>query len=697
MENTKIAELFEEIADMLELDPKANRFEPLAYRKAALTIGTLQQDIKDIYEKEGIEGIMKLPGVGKSIAERIKEYLETGKITKYEELKKKFPVDFASLTKIQGMGAKKAYKLYQMLGVKNIEDLKNAVAQHKIRELEGFGERSEEEIAKGIALLDQSKGRLLLGTALPEAEEIIRKLKESGLVEQVVLCGSTRRMRETVGDLDILLISDKGEKVMDFAASLPEVDNVIVKGPTKTTVWLKIGLSCDFRLVERESFGAAMQYFTGNKNHNIKLREIAIKQGYKLNEYGLFDKHNKNVAAGADDKKIYEILGLEYTPPEMREDRGEIELALKHKLPKVVELSDVKGDLHTHTNHSDGANTLEEMVIAAIRLGRKYIGNSDHSKSEHVAKGMDDAGFEKVFEEVDKLNEYGLFDKHNKNVAAGSDEKKIYEILGLEYMPPEMREDRGEIELALKHKLPKVVELSDVKGDLHTHTNHSDGANTLEEMVIAAIRLGRKYIGNSDHSKSEHVAKGMDDAGFEKVFEEVDKLNEKYEGKIKILKSGEVDILKDGSLDLKDKTLEEMDYVIGAVHTNTNMSKEEMTNRVVKALDSGHVDILAHPTDRLINEREPIQLDLDKVFEAAERNNVVLEVNAFPNRLDLNDENILKARNYKVKFEVGTDSHRTSHLEFMRYGIGTARRGWLTKEQVINTYDLDKLLKVFKK
>jgi len=576
VENTKIAELFEEIANMLELDPKANRFEPLAYRKAALTIGTLQQDIKDIYEKEGIEGIMKLPGVGKSIAERIKEYLETGKIAKYEELKKKFPVDFASLTKIQGMGAKKAYKLYQMLGIKNIEDLKKAVAQHKIRELEGFGERSEEEIAKGIALLDQSKGRLLLGTALPEAEEIIRKLKESGLVEQVVLCGSTRRMRETVGDLDILLISDKGEKVMDFAASLPEVDNVIVKGPTKTTVWLKIGLSCDFRLVERESFGAAMQYFTGNKNHNIKLREIAIKQGYKLNEYGLFDKHNKNVAAGAD-------------------------------------------------------------------------------------------------------------------------EKKIYEILGLEYMPPEMREDRGEIELALKHKLPKVVELSDVKGDLHTHTNHSDGANTLEEMVIAAIRLGRKYIGNSDHSKSEHVAKGMDDAGFEKVFEEVERLNEKYEGKIKILKSGEVDILKDGSLDLKDKTLEEMDYVIGAVHTNTNMSKEEMTNRVVKALDSGHVDILAHPTDRLINEREPIQLDLDKVFEAAERNNVVLEVNAFPSRLDLNDENILKARNYKVKFEVGTDSHRTSHLEFMRYGIGTARRGWLTKEQVINTYDLDKLLKVFKK
>ncbi len=576
MENSKLAELFDEIADMLELDPKANKFEPLAYRKAALTIGTLQQDIEEIYEKEGIDGLTKLPGVGKTIAERIVEFIKTGKIQKYEDLKKKFPIDFSSLTKIQGMGSKKAFKLYQALGIKNIDDLKQAIAQHKIRGLPGFGEKSEEELAKGIALLEESKGRMLLSTALPEAENLVNKLEESGLVEKAVVCGSTRRMRETVGDLDILLISKKSSEVMDFVTALPEVEHVIVKGPTKTTVWLKIGLSCDFRVIEPESFGAAMQYFTGSKNHNIKLREIVIKKGYKLNEYGLFDKQNRNIAAGEDEHAIYEKLGLQYVEPEMREDRGEIELAARHELPKLIELSDIQGDLHTHTNHTDGANTLEEMAQEALRIGRKYIGNSDHSKSEHVARGLDDSQYEKLFSEIDMLND-------------------------------------------------------------------------------------------------------------------------KYKGKIKILKSGEVDILKDGSLDLKDKTLEEMDYVIGAVHNNLNMGKDEMTKRVVKALESGHVDILAHPTDRLINEREPIQLDLDKVFESAEANSVALEINAFPNRLDLNDENILKARTYKVKFEIGTDSHRTSHLQFMRYGVGTARRGWLEKDRVINTYPVDKLLKLFRR
>ena len=575
MENSKIAELFEEIADMLELDAKANRFEPLAYRKAALTIGTMQQDVAEIYAKEGIEGLTKLPGVGKTIAERIVEYLKTGKIQKYEELKKRFPIDFASLTKIQGMGAKKAYKLYKALGIRNLDDLKKAIEEHKIRGVEGFGEKSEEEIAKGIALLEQSSGRMLLGTALPEAEALRDKLLKSGLVERAAICGSTRRMRETVGDLDILVISKKASEVMDFVTSLPEVDHIVVKGPTKTTVWLKIGLSCDFRVIEPESFGAAMQYFTGSKNHNIKVREIAIKKGYKLNEYGLFDKNNKNLVANKEEQEIYRLLGLDYVEPEMREDRGEIELAMEHKLPKLITLQDIQGDLHTHTNHTDGANTLEEMVQAAIKLGRKYIGNSDHSKSEHVAKGLDDAAYGKLFEEVDKLNE-------------------------------------------------------------------------------------------------------------------------KYEGKIKILKSGEVDILKDGSLDLKPSTLEKMDYVIGAVHTNTNMSKEELTKRIVKALNSGYVDILAHPTGRLINEREPMVFDLDTVFQAAADNKVVMEINAFPNRLDLNDENILKARSYKLLFSIGTDSHRTSHLEFMRYGVGTARRGWLTKDEVINTYPLDKLLKLFK-
>ncbi|MEM3791350.1 MAG: DNA polymerase/3'-5' exonuclease PolX [Candidatus Micrarchaeaceae archaeon] len=573
MSNAKIAEMLEEIADMLELEEGVSRFEVLAYRKAAMTIGTLQQDVKEIYEKKGIEGFLELPGIGKTIANSIKEYIEKGTMSKYERLKAKYPIDFPSLTKIQGMGAKKAYKLYKTIGVKDIEGLRRAVEEHKIRDIEGFGEKSEEEIRKGLELLEKGQGRILLGTALPVAEKIVRELLTSRLVEKAIICGSTRRMKETVGDLDILVISGNGEKVMDFVEKIDEVERTVVKGPTKTTVWLKIGISCDVRVVEKGSFGAAVQYFTGSKDHNIKIREIAIKKGYKLNEYGLFDKKGKNLAEGEDEEFIYKKLGLSYIEPEMRENRGEIELAREGKLPNLVKLEDIKGDLHVHSKYSDGADTIEEIAEAAKRLGREYIGMTDHSKSERQAGGMDDAGFKKYFEEIDRLNS-------------------------------------------------------------------------------------------------------------------------KLEG-IRILKSGEVDINKNGELDLEKSTLKEMDYVLASVHLNTRMGKEEMTKRIIKALDTGLVSILAHPTGRLINEREPIDFDMEKVLEAAERNNVALEIDSFPNRLDLNDENILKARSYKVKFSIDTDAHRTSHLEFMRLGVGTARRGWLEKERIINAMSYKELMRFF--
>lgn len=576
MYNTKLAEIFEEIADMLELDPKINRFEPLAYRKAALTIGTLQEDVSEIYKKEGLEGLMKLPGIGKSISAAIEEYIKTGKMKKYQDLKKKYPIDFAGLTKIQGMGAKKALKLYKTVGVKDVASLKKAIAQHKIREIEGFGEKSEEVIAKGIGLLEASGGRMLLGTALPEAEAIRDKLLKSGLVEKAVIGGSTRRMKETVGDLDMLLVSGKGEKVMDFVTKLPEVGNVIAKGPTKTTVWLKVGLNCDFRLVEHSSFGAALQYFTGNKDHNVKLREIAIKKGYKLNEYGLIDRKGKNVAPAGGEEEVYNKLGLDYIEPEMRENRGEIALAMQHKLPNLVELKDIEGDLQLHSKYTDGANTIEEVAAKGIQLGYGYIGMSDHSTSEYVTGGMGDKEFMKYFADIDRINE----------------------------------------------------------------------------------RLGSK---------------------------------------IRVLKSGEVDILKDGTLDLSKNTLDAMDYRIGAIHTNLKLGKDEMTQRVVKAFESGHIDIFAHPTERVINRREPIPLDLDKVFESAEKNKVIMEIDALPDRLDLNDENIIKAKSYGLRFAIDTDAHRTYHMDYMRYGVGTARRGWLRKEDVINTYPIEKLLKVFNK
>ena len=574
--NTKIAELFDEIADMLELEGEARKFETLAYRKAALTVGTLQEDIWDIYKKQGVEGLMRLPGIGKTMADRIREYAETGRISKYEELKKKYPVDLAGLTKIPGMGSKKAFKLYKALRIRNVADLKKALDTHKVSGVEGFGERSEEEILKGISMLEASRGRMLLGVALPDAEAIRQELLDSGLVESVMICGSTRRMKETVGDLDILMASGRGEKAMDFVTGMPEVEKTVLRGPTKTTVLLKIGITCDFRLVKAESFGAAVQYFTGSKNHNVKLREIAIKQGYKLNEYGLFDKNNKNAAKGGD-------------------------------------------------------------------------------------------------------------------------EALIYAKLGLDCMEPEMREDRGELDLARQHRLPRLVQLEDIIGDLHVHSDHSDGGNTLEEMAAEAAGLKRQYVGFTDHSKSEYVASGMDDRKFAKYFDEIDKLNGKMDGRITLLKSGEVDILKDGTLDLKEKTLGQMDYVLASIHTSLNLSKEDMTKRLVRAIGSGSIDILAHPTDRIINQREPIPLDLDRVFDAAEKAGVVMEVNSFFSRLDLNDENIIKAKGYGLKFCINTDAHRTSHLQLMRYGIGTAKRGWLGKGDVINTMKLKDMLRLFKR
>jgi len=571
--NKKIAEIFNEIADMLGLEGEDRSFEVRAYRKAAMTIDTLQEDVSDILKNKGLDGLLELPGVGKGLADKIKEYVETNKMKKYDELKKKYPIDFKVLSGIQGLGPKKIYKLYKELGVKDFASLKKALAKHEIRGLDGFGEKSEEEIAKGVAMLEASSKRMLLGDALPEAERIVRELLDSGLVSNAVIAGSTRRMRETVGDLDILVTSEYNTKVMDFATSLPEVESITVKGPTKTTVWLKIGLSCDIRVVEQKSFGAALQYFTGSKEHGIEVRKIAVKKGYKLNEYGLYDSKD-NVIAGASEEEVYAKLGMQYVEPEMREARGEVELALEHKLPELIDASNIKGNLHTHTKFSDGANTLEEMIEKAVGLRYEYIGFSDHSKSERIANGMDDKEFEKYFEYIDNVS-------------------SIYNI--------------------------------------------------------------------------------------------------------KVLKSGEVDILKDGSLDLMEKTLKKMDYVIGAVHTNLNMDKDSMTKRIIKAIESGYVDILAHPTDRLINEREGIQFDFDKVFESAKENNVAMEINAFPNRLDLNDDNIRKAKEYGLMFEIGTDSHRVSHFDFMRYGIGTARRGWVTKKEVINTMSIDHLLEFFKK
>lgn len=576
MENRIIADILNEIADMLSIDEtKTSRFEVRAYRNASLTIATMQEPIEDIYKHRGIKAIMELPGIGKGIAGNIEEFIKRGKIRKYDELKKRYPINFKELTSLEGMGAKTAAELYKTLKVKNIKDLQKAIDSHKVMKLQGFGARSEELFAKSIKLRESSKGRILLGDALPMAESIIQRLLASKLVDRAVVAGSARRMRETVGDIDILAISKQNTKAMDEFTGLDDVESIVSKGPTRSTVWLKIGLSCDLRVLPPESFGAAQQYFIGNKEHNIEVRKIAIKKGYKLNEYGLFGKKNK--------------------------------------------------------------------------------------------------------------------------IIASADEKEIYEKLGMQYMPPEMREARGEVQLALQHKIPQIIELHDLKGDLHTHSKDSDGINTTEEMAQAAMAISMKYIASTNHTKSLNVANGMDEGRAIAVMKKIDKINESLNGRFTVLKGAEVEILKDGTLDLPRNILKEMDCVVGSVHSSFRMGEKEITKRIINAIESGCIHILGHPTGRLINTREAYSVDLNAVAESAARNNVALEVNSSPERLDLNDTNIMLASKYNVKFAINSDAHNTSHYQVLRYGIGTARRGWLTKDKVINTMQLNELMKFLKR
>ena len=563
--NKDLAEKLNDIADILDIE--GIKWEPRAYRTAALTISGLSEDISKVY-KEG--RLLELEGVGKSIANSIKEYVETGKISKYEDLKKKYPIDFDSFRKIRGMGPKRVYILYNKLGIKTVDDLKKALDEGKIQNIEGFGNKSEEELKKNLeSFMNIKSDRLLLGYVIEYANSLVEKLRKSGLFERVEIAGSMRRMRETIGDIDILAISEKPEAAMDFFSKMDEVKGIVVKGITKTTVELGIGTTCDIRVLSKESFGAAMQYFTGNKDHNVKLRKIAISKGLKLNEYGLF-------------------------------------------------------------------------------------------------KGKDSI--------------------------AGKSEVEIYNKLGMDFILPELRENTGEIEAAQEHKLPKIVEYNEVIGDLHAHTKDSDGINSLQEMASAAEKRGLKYIALTNHSKSLPVAHGLDEKRFYELNKKIDSFNEK--SSIKILKGVELEILKDGSLDLKNESLKELDFVIGAMHQNLNMSSKELTDRLIKAINSGMINTVAHPTDRIIGQREGLKLDFDKVIEACKNNDVLLEIDGYPERSDLPFDLVKKAKSYSIKFSLGSDSHRTEHLRFLNLATAIARRGWLEKKDVINTLGYKEILKL---
>ncbi len=568
MKNLEVAKMLYEIADILEAQDV--EFKPRAYRRAARSIEELSEDIVDIWKREELE---EIPGVGKNIAAKISEYLKTGKLRYYNKLKKEFPVDLEELGKVEGLGPKKAIKLYKELGIKNLDDLKKAVEKHKVRELGGFGEKSEQKIMEGIGLAKESGKRMLLSQATAIAHELERKLRSLREVEKLEIVGSYRRRNETVGDLDILVVSENPGKVMDFFTKIDSPITVIAKGPAKSSIKLSSGLHVDLRVFEESSYGAAMMYFTGSKDHNIALRKVAISKKMKLSEYGLF-RGEKSVA-GKTEEEVYKKLGLkQWIPPELRENMGEIEAAQKGNLPKLVELRDIKGDLHSHTNWSEGRNTIEEMAAKAKSLGYEYLLVSDHGGT--------------------------------------------------------------------------LVPI----------------ANCMPENKI--LKQGKK----------------------------IDELNKKLKG-ITLLKGSEVNIKPDGSIDVSNKTLKTLDIATAAIHTKFKMSKKEMTKRVITAMENEHIDIIAHPTGRLLGSRQPYDFDFDEVVDAAKRTGTFLEINCQPDRLDLDYFLVYRARN-KTRFTLGTDAHDEKHMDYIEFGLSQARKGWCEKKNILNTLSLNDLRKIFR-
>ncbi|MBU0686307.1 MAG: DNA polymerase/3'-5' exonuclease PolX [Candidatus Margulisbacteria bacterium] len=567
MENEKFAQIFLELASLLEL-AEDNPFKIRAYGKAAQSIESFSGSIEDIYKKGGLKALQEIPGVGQHIAEKIEEYILTNKVSAREKLLKQFPPKFLELLTIQGMGPKTAVMLRKKIGIDSVDKLAKAAKAGKLKGLAGMGEKKEQNILRGIELKEKSRGRFLLSEATDYAHALVEWLQKVKDIDKIMPAGSLRRGCETVGDLDILVTAKSSKKIMDHFVKFPEVAEVLAKGETKSSVVLKNGMQADIRVVPPASFGAAAHYFTGSKQHNIHLRELGVKKGLKVNEYGIF-------------------------------------------------------------------------------------------------KG--------------------------KNKIAGKTEEEMFKTFGFPFIPPELRENRGEWEAAQKNKLPKLIELKDIKGDLHIHSPATDGTDPIEKIAKVAKKLGYEYIAITDHTESTRVAGGLTEKEMLKHFEEIDKINSKIKG-ITILKGAEVDILPDGTLDYSNEVLKEMDIVLAAVHSRFKMPEKEMTDRICKALKNKYVKILTHPTGRLIGEREPYAVNLEKVLKVAADTGTHIELNANPHRLDLNDIYCHKAKELGVKVVIATDAHNADSLYLMYFGVITARRGWLEKKDVLNTLPLKNLL-----
>ena len=572
MKNTAIAKVFQDMADLLELKGE-NVFKIRAYQRAARTIEHLPKEI-EIMLQEG-EDLQSIPGVGEAIAKKTVELVNTGKLRVYEELKAEFPEGITTLLEIPGIGPKTANRLSTELGIKSADELEEAIKDGRVAGLFRLGDKTADNILQQIQALRRKDQRIPIGEALPVVEEVLNALRPLPGVKNLTAAGSLRRFRETVGDIDLMGTANKPEEVINAFVSLPQIREVLAKGPTKASVILPGGLQADLRMVEHDSFGSLLQYFTGSKQHNIALRTREQKRGLKLSEYGITDTRTNKLEKFATEEKFYRRLGLQYIPPELREDQGEIELAEKGAIPELIALSDIKGDIHVHSNWSDGHDSIEAMAQAAKAIGYQYLAITDHSAGRGIAHGLNEERLRQQIDEIKRLN----------------------------------------------------GQLKDIR----------------------------------------------------------------------IFTGTEVDIRADGSIDLPEKLLADLDVVIAAIHSAMTQSEEQITKRILGAIENPHIDVIAHPTCRLLGEREPVAVDLEAVFRAAVKYNKALEINAMPSRLDLKDIHVYRARELGVKLVMGTDAHSTAQLGFMRFGVGVARRGWCQPEHILNARPVQEMLAFLRK
>jgi DNA polymerase (family X) len=567
--NDQVERALQEYADLLAIvtgDP----YKPRAYEKAARAVGGFPDEIADLDDR----GVLAIPGVGKSIAAKVTEYLKTGSFTELEDLRAQVPAGVREMTAIAGFGPKKALAVHNDLGIGTVDELLRAAERGELAGLKGFSRTTERNVIDGVRRLRSSTGRTQVNVALEVAQELLDRLAKIPDVRRVAYAGSLRRMAETVGDVDLLVASGRPGSVMDAFVGHHTVNRVIAKGETKSSVVTGAGLQVDLRVIDLDAWGAAMIYFTGSKAHNIRIREMAVRAGLKLNEYGLFRAKTGRLLAADTEEAVYERLGLPYIEPTLREDRGEIEAGLAGALPDLITLKQIRGDLHTHTDLTDGLAPLERMLEAAAERRYRYYAVTDHAPNLYMQRMTD------------------------------------------------------------------------------------------EKMLAQRQR--------------------------------VRELQERF-GSMRLLHGTELNIDPDGGVDWDERFLDDFDLTVASVHSHFGQSKEAMTRRVVRAIEHPNVNIIGHLTTRKIGARDPIELDLEAVFEAAGKTGTALEINAYPDRLDLRDEHVLWARRHGVKFAIDTDSHAVGHLEMMRFGVATAQRGWVTKRDVINAWPITKLERFLRK